>query len=324
MCAIGPPNEVRPRPSEAARTSRTVPGCVERGPVIGGAGRSSPDDQGPVGDGFTPASVDGAAGFDRSSGSPSIVTRGIQSRKRGIHQFQSPSRVIDAGRRTLRISVASMNTATASPSPSCWMNANLRPTKTANTTTMIDAALVIMPAVTEMPLRHRGPRVETAIAGLLDPGQDEQVVVHRQPEQDREDEQRDPALDHPARRDAEWPGEPALLEDEHHDAVGGGGRQQVEQDRLDRDDDRMEGDEHQQERQAEDEPEDERDAVGVDLGDVDGERRVAGHEGTDAGQARRTPPVRPRSRTWRTIARLASSLLAAGHRERDERDLAVV
>ena len=53
-------------------------------------------------------------------------------------------------------------------------------------------------------------------------------------------------------------------------------RQQVEQDRLDRDDDRVEGDEHQQERQPEHEDEDQRDAVGVDLGDVDRERGIAG------------------------------------------------
>ena len=57
-----------------------------------------------------------------------------------------------AGSRTLRMSVASMKTATASPRPSCWMNTNLRVTKTAKTTTMIEAALVIVPDVIAMPL----------------------------------------------------------------------------------------------------------------------------------------------------------------------------
>ena len=38
---------------------------------------------------------------------------------------------------------------------------------------------------------------------LLDPGQDEDLVVHRQPEQDREDEDRDPVLDGIGRPDAE-------------------------------------------------------------------------------------------------------------------------
>lgn len=58
---------------------------------------------------------------------------------------------MDAGSSTLRMMVASTNTATARPSPSCWMNTNLRVTKTAKTTTMIDAALVIVPDVTEIP-----------------------------------------------------------------------------------------------------------------------------------------------------------------------------
>ena len=49
------------------------------------------------------------------------------------------------------------------------------------------------------------------------------------------------------------PAKTAVLEDQDQDAVGRRRREQVEQDRLDRDDDRVEGDEHQQERQAEDE-----------------------------------------------------------------------
>jgi hypothetical protein len=96
---------------------------------------------------------------------------------------------------------------------------------------MIEAALVIVPDV----------------PGLLDPGEDEEVVVHREPEEDREDEDRDPALDDPARRDPQRCGEPAVVEDEDEDAEGGPGREQVQEDRLDRDDDRVEGDEHQQE-----------------------------------------------------------------------------
>ena len=41
--------------------------------------------------------------------------------------------------------MASMNTATASPRPSSWMNANGIVTNARNTTTMITAALVIVP-----------------------------------------------------------------------------------------------------------------------------------------------------------------------------------
>src|SRR5207244_1462206 len=46
--------------------------------------------------------------------------RGIHSSQRGRYQFQSPpSSFIAAGSSTPRISVASINTATASPTPSC-------------------------------------------------------------------------------------------------------------------------------------------------------------------------------------------------------------
>lgn len=50
----------------------------------------------------------------------------------------------------------------------------------------------------------------------------------------------------------------AVLEDPHQDPVGGRDREQVEQDRLDRDHDRAEGDEQQQEGRGQDEREDER------------------------------------------------------------------
>jgi hypothetical protein len=96
-----------------------------------------------------------------------MVTFGSQASQRGSHQFQSPRSVIVAGRRTERMSVASMNTATDSPRPSCWMNANLKVTKTANTTTMIEAALVIVPEVTEMPRatarRESSPRSRASL-----------------------------------------------------------------------------------------------------------------------------------------------------------------
>ena len=65
------------------------------------------------------------------------------------------------------MSVASMNTATDSPSPSCWMNTNLNVTNTAKTTTMIEAALVIVPEVTEIPrataARKSSPRSRASL-----------------------------------------------------------------------------------------------------------------------------------------------------------------
>jgi len=84
------------------------------------------------------------------------------------------------------------------------------------------------------------------------------VVVHREPEQDHEEEERQPVGDAADRREAEQRFEVALLEDEHENAVGGADGEQVEQDRLDRDDDRAERDEQQQEGESEHECEHDR------------------------------------------------------------------
>ena len=51
----------------------------------------------------------------------------------------------------LRTTVASSRTAIASPKPSCWITEVFSVTNTPNTTTMIAAALVMVPDVIEMP-----------------------------------------------------------------------------------------------------------------------------------------------------------------------------
>ena len=85
------------------------------------------------------------------------------------------------------------------------------------------------------------------------------MVVHREPEQDHEQEQRHPRGDRAGRagsprNDSRWP----VLEDPDEHPVGGADRQQVEHDRLDRDHDRAERDQQQQERRRQHEREDER------------------------------------------------------------------
>ena len=67
-------------------------------------------------------------------------------------------------------------------------------------------------------------------------------------------------------------------------AEGRPGREQVEQDRLDRDHDRMEDEQQQQEGEAEDEQHDPAHAVRVDLGLVEADRRASPDVGGDAGQ----------------------------------------
>lgn len=60
--------------------------------------------------------------------------------------MRSPSKIITAGSSSTLITVASSATATASPTPSCLKSCIDSVPKTANTATMMTAALVTVPA----------------------------------------------------------------------------------------------------------------------------------------------------------------------------------
>ena len=109
-----------------------------------------------------------------------------------------------------------------------------------------------------------------AVVALLDPAHQEHLVVHRQPEQHREEEERHPGVDHVRVLEAEQAGAVAVEEDERQQAVRGAHREQVEQDRDERDDDRAERDREQDEAQPEHEEQDVRSRVrhGVEVVDV--------------------------------------------------------
>ena len=109
------------------------------------------------------------------------------------------------------------------------------------------------------------------------------MVVHREAEQDHEEEHRQPGCDAAVPLEVEQVRAPAPLEDGHQQAVGRGHRQQVHQDRLDRDHDRAERDEQQHEREAEHEDEDERRRRLHLLRPVLRGCRVAGDRVLDAG-----------------------------------------
>ena len=64
-----------------------------------------------------------------------------------------------------------------------------------NTATMMRAALVTTPALLEMPPTTASRVLAPRDVQLADPAQDEHVVVHAQPEQEHEHEQRDPRDD---------------------------------------------------------------------------------------------------------------------------------
>src|SRR5581483_4206644 len=72
---------------------------------------------------------------------------------------------------------------------------------------------------------HRVVGRGAGVVQLLDAAQDEDVVVHREPEEDDEQEERKPAHDRPVRLEAERPREPAVLEDRDEDAVRGPDRE---------------------------------------------------------------------------------------------------
>ena len=78
--------------------------------------------------------------------------------------------------------------------------------KAMNTTIMISAALVIGRPVRAMPSRMARLGVAGGFVALPDRGEQEQLVVHRQPEQQGEEEQRCPGVDEALVLDAEQAG----------------------------------------------------------------------------------------------------------------------
>jgi len=104
---------------------------------------------------------------------------------------------------------------------------------------------------------------------LLDPGQQEHLVVHRQPERDAEHQDRDRRVEGSGRGEVEKIGAVAVLEDPHHGAEGGAEAEHVEDDRLDRDEDAAGHQEEQHEGRHGDDAERQRDksedrSLGVD------------------------------------------------------------
>src|SRR5581483_11731123 len=86
-----------------------------------------------------------------SGRSASIWIRGSHSSQLGRYQFQRPRICIAAGRRTERMIVASISSATATPKPICWNMTRSPIAKPVKTATMISAAPVIRRAVDATP-----------------------------------------------------------------------------------------------------------------------------------------------------------------------------
>ena len=99
--------------------------------------------------------------------------------------------------------------------------------------------------------RHRLGRVAGLVVALSDPAEQEHLVVHREPEEHGEEEQRHPRLDRVRLLEAEQIGADTFLEDEHQQAVRGADREQVERHGRAGHHDRPEDDGEQHERQRE-------------------------------------------------------------------------
>ena len=173
----------------------------------------------------------------------------IRSSQRGTHQFAEPSRLIVDGTSTIRTSVASMNTAVARPRPNILTVTSSVATKARNTLIMISAADVITLAVVARPSTTLRVAVTGPLELLTDPGQEEHLVVHREPEEDGEHDHRDERVRRAPWRRADEALAPAPLEHGDDHAVGGADRQQVHDRRLERHQHRAEHDHQQQERQ---------------------------------------------------------------------------
>ena len=130
---------------------------------------------------------------------------GATRSQRGRYQFHSPSSFIVAGRSTARTIVASIRIAVASPTPNCLNISIESVAKIENTATITTAALVTTPAVRPDALRDRLVHRRAPVEQLADPPEHEDVVVHRQAEQDHEEQQRHDRVDPGGGAEAEQP-----------------------------------------------------------------------------------------------------------------------
>ena len=97
---------------------------------------------------------------------------------------------------------------------------------------------------------------------LAHPGEQEHLVVHREPEQEREHEDRDEVPDRAGRGDAvDQVGAVALLPEQHQEAVGGAERDDVQHDGLGGEHDRAERAREQQEGDERDQAEHQREVA---------------------------------------------------------------
>ena len=148
--------------------------------------------------GLCPAQVSGWTAAGREPSSPRARSPPPRAGDRGSPGRASPastrpgapSSVITDGTRTIRTTLASISTATAIPTASILTVGSGSSTKLEKTTTMIAAAVVITRAVAADADRDAAVASPVRDPRLVHPGEQEHLVVHRQPEHDREHQHR--------------------------------------------------------------------------------------------------------------------------------------
>ena len=133
-----------------------------------------------------------ASARPRSAGSG---RRARRSSRAGIHQFQWPSRRIVAGTSSARTTVASRATAIAMPRPEGLDQHDVGERERARDDDHDQRRRGHDPAAALEAARDGLGVVAGPVPGLLHPRQQEHLVVHRQPEQDAEQDHRQRGLD---------------------------------------------------------------------------------------------------------------------------------
>jgi hypothetical protein len=116
----------------------------------------------------------------------------------------------------------------------------------------------------------------------LDPGDEEDLVVHGQAEDDGEHDDGDERLDR-GLLDVERPGEPPAFEEGLQDAQGCADRKEVHHGALEWDEQRSEDEEEEQRCHADDESDEQRKLVGDSRREVDGGGGGTTHMGLGSG-----------------------------------------
>ena len=171
-------------------------------------------------------------------------------------QFRCPSAATSAGASRPRTTTASSRMPSASVVARIFTSTDGTVESATNDSNRISAAEVTRRPVWRDAVDGGPVGVAVLVVALADPGQDEDLVVHRQAEQERERGDRHPRGDRP--RSPPVPNSAsdavALLPDQHRHAVRRGDRDHVEQQCLDRQPQRPQRPGQQEERHHHDRP----------------------------------------------------------------------